>query len=105
MGIEQEHVMRVERIVLTIPCISDPWKLRVIMYLDEKPDLPLLARYLDGRYAEGLGVAIIRSGRRDLSFFSDGKVTVREVDDVDEAENLVNRLIALVQHRQFIFEE
>jgi len=69
------------------------------------PDLQMFARHLEGRYAERLGVVMVRSGRRELSFFSDGKVTVREVDDVDEAEDLVNHLINMVYHKQFIFEE
>ena len=97
--------MQVDRIYKVIPCISDPWKLRVILYLDEMPDLQMFARHLEGRYAERLGVVMVRSGRRELSFFSDGKVTVREVDDVDEAEDLVNHLINMVYHKQFIFEE
>lgn len=97
--------MQVDRICKVIPCISDPWKLRVILYLDEMPDLRMFARHLEGRYAERLGVVMVRSGRRELSFFSDGKVTVREVDDVDEAEVLVNHLINMVYHKQFIFEE
>jgi ArsR family metal-binding transcriptional regulator len=97
--------MQVDRIYKVIPCISDPWKLRVILYLDEVPDLQIFARHLEGRYSEKLGVVMVRSGRRDLSFFSDGKVTVREVDDVDEAENLVNHLLNLVHHIQFLFEE
>ena len=97
--------MQVDRICKVIPCISDPWKLRVILYLDEMPDLQMFARHLKGRYAERLGVVMVRSGRRELSFFSDGKVTVREVDDVDEAEDLVNHLINMVYHKQFIFEE
>ena len=97
--------MQVDRIYKVIPCISDPWKLRVILYLDEAPDLQIFARHLEGRYAERLGVVMVRSGRRELSFFSDGKVTVREVDDVDEAEDLVNHLINMVYHKQFIFEE
>ena len=69
------------------------------------PDLQMFARHLKGRYAERLGVVMVRSGRRELSFFSDGKVTVREVDDVDEAEDLVNHLINMVHHKQFLFEE
>jgi len=97
--------MQVDRICKVIPCISDPWKLRVIPYLDEMPDLQMFARQLEGRYAERLGVVMVRSGRRELSFFSDGKVTVREVDDVDEAEDLVNHLINMVHHKQFLFEE
>jgi len=48
---------------------------------------------------------MVRRGRRELSFFSDGKMTVREVDDVDEAEDLVNHLINMVHHKQFLFEE
>ncbi|MCL7476442.1 MAG: hypothetical protein SCH39_06320 [Methanosarcinales archaeon] len=38
-------------------------------------------------------------------FFSTGKVTVREVYDVAEAESLVNNILAMVEHRQFILEE
>ena len=61
--------MQVDTIYKVIPCISDPWKLRVILYLDEMPDLQMFARHLEGRYAERLGVVMVRSGRRELSFF------------------------------------
>jgi ArsR family metal-binding transcriptional regulator len=97
--------MRVNRIEKVLPCISDPWKLRIILYLDQQPDLALLHKYLGGRYSEPLGVVIIRSGCRELNFFTTGKVTVREVIDVEEAERLVNHLLAQVEHRQFIQEE
>lgn len=100
-----EYIMWVEKVERVIPCISDPWKLRVIVHLNRRPDLSLLARYLDGRYSQRLGVVMIRSGRRDLSFYSDGKVTVREVDDVNEAETLVNHLLNLSEHRRMVSEE
>jgi len=97
--------MRVNRIEKVLPCISDPWKLRIILYLDKQPDLALLHRHLGGRYSEGLGVVTIRTGCRELNFFTTGKVTVREVIDVEEAETLVNRLLSLANHIQFIQEE
>lgn len=97
--------MWVDRIDRVMPCISDPWKLRVIAYLNEPPDLPLIARYLNGRFSEKLGVVMIRSGHRDLSFFADGKVTVREVDDTDEAKDLVNHMLTMVYHKQLLMEE
>ena len=97
--------MRVNRIEKVLPCISDPWKLRIILYLDQQPDLALLHKCLGGRYSEPLGVVIIRSGCRELNFFTTGKVTVRGVIDVEEAETLVNHLLAQVEHRQFIQEE
>ena len=46
----------------------------------------------------------IRSERRELNFFATGKVTVREVIDVEEAETLVNHLLTLSDHIQFIQE-
>lgn len=97
--------MRVNRIEKVLPCISDPWKLRIILYLDHKPDLASLHKYLGGRYSEPLGVVTIRSGCRELNFFDTGKVTVREVIDEEEAETLVNRMLVLLEHRQFIQEE
>lgn len=97
--------MRVNRIEKVLPCISDPWKLRIILYLDDRPDILFLHTYLDGRYSERLGVLSVRSGCRELHFFSTGKVTVREVYDVKEAESLVNHLLAMAEHRCFIREE
>ena len=97
--------MRVNRIEKVLPCISDPWKLRIIMYLDQQPDLTLLHKYLGGRYSEGLGVVTLRSGCRELNFFATGKVTVREVIDAEEAETLVNHMLTQVEHRQFVLEE
>jgi len=97
--------MRVNRIEKVLPCISDPWKLRIILYLDHQPDISSLHKYLDGRYSERLGVLTVRSGCREVNFFSTGKVTVREVYDVAEAESLVNNILAMVEHRQFILEE
>jgi ArsR family metal-binding transcriptional regulator len=64
-----ECVMQVDRICKVIPCISDPWKLKVILYLDEIPYLQIFARHLGGRYAERLGVVMVRSGRRDKFLF------------------------------------
>ena len=97
--------MWVDRIDTVKPCISDPWKLRVILCLDEPPDLPLLAHYLEGRYSKQLDLVMVRSGHRELNFFANGKVTVREVNHVDEAENLVNHLLTLANHRCFVKEE
>ncbi|MCL7413789.1 MAG: hypothetical protein M8353_09260 [ANME-2 cluster archaeon] len=98
-------MMRVDRIETVLPCISDPWKLRIILYLDHQPDISSLHEYLGGRQSKSLGVLTVRSGGRELNIFATGKVTVREVNDVDEAESLVNHLLAMVEHRKFIREE
>jgi ArsR family metal-binding transcriptional regulator len=71
--------MRVDRIDTVKPCISDPWKLRVIVYLDEQPNLQILAQYLEGRYSESLGVVIVRSGLRELNFFLNSQMTDRSL--------------------------
>ncbi len=61
--------MFVERIEQVLPCLSDPWKLRIIAHLNSPPDLKELAEALHARYSESLGVVLIRLGRREVNFF------------------------------------
>jgi len=98
-------MMRVNRIEKVLPCISNPWKLRIILYLDQQPGLTFLHKYLGRRYSEPLGVVTVRSGCRELNFFATGKVTVKAIIDVEEAETLVNHLLTPADHIQFIQEE
>jgi len=35
---------------------------------------------------ESLGVVLVRLGRREVNFFACGKVTIREVNDIDEGK-------------------
>ncbi|HEY9205363.1 MAG TPA: hypothetical protein VIO58_05530 [Candidatus Methanoperedens sp.] len=62
--------MFVERIEQVLPCIADPWKIRLIAHLDSPPDLKKLAETLEARYSENLGVVLVRLGTREVNFFS-----------------------------------
>jgi ArsR family metal-binding transcriptional regulator len=97
--------MRVISIEQVLPCIADPWKLRVIAQLDECPDLPMLAKHLPGRYSEGLGVVMAKSGYREITFYSDGKVAVRMVDTTEEAEKFINSMLAMALTKALMMEE
>ncbi|GFO97715.1 Fe-S cluster domain protein, partial [groundwater metagenome] len=77
------YEMYVERIEKVLPCLSDPWKLRIIAHLNSPPDLKELAEALGARYSESLGVVLVRPGRREVNFFASGKVTIREVNDIE----------------------
>lgn len=97
--------MYVERIEQVLPCLSDPWKLRIIAYLDSPPPLKELAETLGARYSENLGVVLMRLGRREVNFFASGKVTIREVNDIDEGKKLVHSILAMVAQKQLLKEE
>lgn len=94
--------MRVAHTEKILPCIADPWKLRIIAQLDEAPDLALIARYLDGKYSEKLGMAVVRSGIIEMNFFQNGQVTIRMVDSETEAIKFVNRMLATAYHKAMI---
>lgn len=94
--------MRVVHTEKILPCIADPWKLRIIAQLDEAPDLALIARYLDGNYSEKLGMAVVRSGIIEMNFFQNGQVTIRMVDSETEAIEFVNRMLATAYHKAMI---
>ena len=96
------HVISIEQV---LPCIADPWKLRVIAQLDECPDLPMLAKYLPGRYSEGLGVVMAKSGYREITFYSDGKVAVRMVDTTEGAEKFIHSMLAMALTKALLMEE
>lgn len=97
--------MHVERIETVLPCIADPWKLRIIAHLDTPPDLKELAEALDARYSESLGVVLVRLGRREVNFFASGKVTIREVNDIEEGEKLVNSILTMAAQKQLLKEQ
>ncbi|NJD75690.1 MAG: hypothetical protein FIB08_01150 [Candidatus Methanoperedens sp.] len=97
--------MFVERIEQVFPCLSDPWKLRIIAHLNSPPDLKELAETLNARYSESLGVVLVRLGRREVNFFASGKVTIREVNDIDEGKKLVNSILAMVAQKQLLKEQ
>nr|WP_321498213.1 hypothetical protein [uncultured Methanolobus sp.] len=84
--------MRVKSIEKVLPCIADPWKLRIIAHLDETPDLPLISKYLNGKYSEELGMVALRIGIKELNFFRNAQVTIRMVDSEEEATELVNKI-------------
>lgn len=98
-------MMFIERIETVLPCFSDPWKLRIIAYLNCPPDLKELAGTLDARYSESLGVVMVRLGRREVNFFASGKVTIREVNDIEEGKKLVHSILAMAAQKQFIKEQ
>ena len=97
--------MFVERIEKVLPCLSDPWKLRIIAHLNSPPDLKEIAEALNARHSESLGVVLVRLGRREVNFFASGKVTIREVNDIDEGKKLVNSILAMVAQKQLLKEQ
>ncbi|SFM27727.1 hypothetical protein [Methanolobus profundi] len=94
--------MQVDHIETVLPCIADPWKLRIIAHLDEEPDLVLLSKYLDGKYSENLGMVVVKSGIKEMNFFRNGQVTIRMVDSEQEASDLVNGLLSMAYHKAMI---
>ena len=96
--------MFVERIEQVLPCFADPWKIRMIAYLNSPPDLKELAEALDTRYCESLGVVLVRLGKREVNFFASGKVSIRMVNDIEEGKKLVNSLLAMIAHKQILKE-
>jgi ArsR family metal-binding transcriptional regulator len=96
--------MYVERIEQVFPCLSDPCKLRIIAYLDSPPPLKELAETLGARYSESLGVVMVRLGRREVNFFASGKVTIREVSDIEEGKKLINSILAMSAQKALIKE-
>ena len=93
----------VERV---LPCIADPFKVRVICRLDRHPDdLAQLAALMDARYAPGLGVTMAHVGVREVCFYATGKVTITQVDDATEAVQLVEALLARAEHQAFLDAE
>lgn len=68
----------VDRIEQVLPCLIDPWKLRIIAHLNSPPDLKELAHTLDARYSESLGVVLVR---------------------------LVNSILAMVAQKQLLKEQ
>jgi ArsR family metal-binding transcriptional regulator len=96
--------MYIERIERVLPCLSDPWKLRIIAHLNSPPDLKELAEALGARYSESLGVVLVRLGKREVNFFASGKVTIREVNDIEEGKRLVNSILAMAAQKQLLKE-
>ncbi len=94
--------MKVRSIEKVLPCIADPWKLRVIAHLDEEPDLEFLSRYIDGRYNENLGVFMVKMGYREANFFKNGKVSVRMVDTEEECIQFIHSILSMAYHKAFI---
>jgi ArsR family metal-binding transcriptional regulator len=94
--------MRVKSIEKVLPCIADPWKLRIIAHLDETPDLVLISKYLNGKYSEELGMVALRIGEKELNFFKNSQVTIRMVDSEKEATELVNNMLAVAYHKAMI---
>jgi len=66
----------VESIETVLPCLVDPWKLRIIAHLNKMPDLKELVDILNSRYSERLGVVLVRIGKREVNFFASGKVRI-----------------------------
>jgi ArsR family metal-binding transcriptional regulator len=94
--------MKVRCIEKVLPCIADPWKLRIIAHLDETPDLALISKYLNGKYSEELGMVTLRFGEKELNFFRNAQVTIRMVDSEEEATKLVNNTLTSAYHKAMI---
>ncbi len=97
--------MFVERIEKVLPCIADPWKIRIIAHLNSPPDLKELAELPGVRYSESLGVVLVRLGKREVNFFASGKVTIREVNDIEEGKKLVNSILTMAAQKQIMKEQ
>ncbi len=95
----------IERIETVLPCLSNPWKLRIIAHLNFPPDLKELSGLPDARYSETLGVVMVRLGKREVNFFSSGKVTIREVGDIEEGKKLVSSILAMAAHKSLLKEQ
>ena len=67
-------------------------------------DLKELAETLKARYSESLGVVLVRLGRREVNFFASGKVTIREVNDIEEGKKLVKSILAMSAQKQILKE-
>ena len=87
------------------PCFADSWKLRIIAYLNSPPDLKELAESLDSRYSDNPGVVLVRLGKREVNFFASGKVTIRQVDNIEEGKQFVNSLLAMAAQKQLLKEQ
>ena len=96
--------MFVERIEIVLPCFADPWKIRMIAYLNGSPDLKEIAEAFNARYSESLGVVLVHLGIREVNFFVNDKVTIRMVNDVEEGKKLVNSMLAMSDHKQILKE-
>ncbi|SDF92115.1 hypothetical protein SAMN04488589_1678 [Methanolobus vulcani] len=94
--------MRIQSIEKVLPCIADPWKLRIIAHLDETPDLVLISKYLNGKYSEELGMVALRFEEKELNFFRNAQVTIRMVDSEEEATELVNKILVTAYHKAMI---
>ncbi len=67
-------------------------------------DMKELAEALKARYSENLGVVVVRLGRREVNFFASGRVTIREVNDIEEGKKLVNSILAMSAQKQILKE-
>jgi len=50
-------------------------------------------------------VVLVRLGRREVNFFASGKVTIREVNDIEEGKKLVNSILAMAAQKQLLKEQ
>ena len=85
----------------SLPCFADPWKLRIIAQLNSQPVLKEPAESLDSRYLDSPGVVLVRPG----NFFASGKVTIRQVDSIEEGKQFVNSLLAMAAQKQLLKEQ
>ncbi len=76
----------------------------MIAHLNSPPNLKELAETLNARYSESLGVVLVRLGRREVTFFASGKVTIRMVKDVEEGKKFVNSILAMSAQKLLLKE-
>jgi ArsR family metal-binding transcriptional regulator len=67
-------------------------------------DMKELAETLKTHYSESLGVVLVRLGSREVNFFASGRVTIREVNDIEESRQLVNSILAMPAQKQMLKE-
>lgn len=47
----------------------------------------------------------MRLGKREVNFFASGKVTIRQVDNIEEGKQFVNSLLAMAAQKQLLKEQ
>ena len=82
-----------------MPCIADPMKIRVVARADRdlKDVLPYIDRVLPlARYSETMKVLTFKRGPSLITIYGDGRITMTQVADEDEARRMLEELKELI---------
>jgi len=93
--------MYVKRIAIerVVPCIADPMKVRVIARADRdlKDVLPYIDRVLPlAHYSETMNILTFKRGPSLITIYGDGRITMTQVADEDEARKMLEELKELI---------